>query len=455
MITFRTFGGYRYFIEGDYNTLKAIRQSMAIFDSTIKKKKIFNPMLNEWVYPFSLVQGAVNSIITKQQLKMVVDTCDKLGIKYVMPLHYISESLQPHASSIVGLYLDQIAAYEAMCLNNCGIINAATNYGKSYVFLAYARTIIKENKKLLIMVYTDKLFKQTLALLQGDMGVNNVGYVDSNGKFRLDTPIIVAKTLSMQNIFRQKKLNGISFDTIIIDECHRASAASYDFMFRKINFNFIFGMSGTPFKNGTHQLQMHKRFGDVIYHNTSVQNELIGRSRNTNYFFVNNRIKRGHTIYDCPERIRITKEIVASRRDTDILITCDRISHIENIFEAIKDMGLNIILAHTKLTNELEIMNDNQVKGIPMVVICTTILLEGLNIKNGFPTMIYACGGSSTVRIHQFAGRAKRLDNEMEGTKNLDIFEFEDTGNSNARANSLARQADIKNSGYVINKINL
>lgn len=109
----------------------------------------------------------------------------------------------------------------------------AKHYGGNVLFLAHLRDILGSNA-------AQGSFKKAWPEISDEIGV-----VDGDNK-NLDKQITIAtmQSFSKEDLFTQ--LPRTHFDTIIIDECHHASAASYEKIIEYFEPNFLLGMTATP-----------------------------------------------------------------------------------------------------------------------------------------------------------------------------------------------------------------
>ena len=134
------------------------------------------------------------------------------------------------------------------------VVSAATGTGKGTLLASLARRAEAKGSRVLILVHRKELIEDLAARVQAIPGAAPPGVVQGR-RDGSDAPIVVA---SVQSLVR--RLAGLqAFDLVITDECHHATAPSYQLVYRAVEearrragkperFAHL-GMSATPFRS--------------------------------------------------------------------------------------------------------------------------------------------------------------------------------------------------------------
>ena len=102
-----------------------------------------------------------------------------------------------------------------------------TGTGKTVIFAELIRLLIAQGKTPMVLVHRDELAKQTVAKIEAAAPGVRIGVVKAERHETHGVDVIVA---SVQTLGRQVRLDTVPPDlvsTVIVDECHHASADSY------------------------------------------------------------------------------------------------------------------------------------------------------------------------------------------------------------------------------------
>lgn len=141
-----------------------------------------------------------------------------------------------------------------------------TGGGKSTIFSSYTKLCVKHRKKVLFMVHSKELVQQFAQRLSSQFNLGS-GVIMSGVKPNRQKPVQVA---SVQTLVRRNKPEA---DLVIIDECHRAKAKTYQKILEYYPDAIIVGLTATPFRSDG------KPLGDIfqdIVHPIKIR-ELINR----------------------------------------------------------------------------------------------------------------------------------------------------------------------------------
>lgn len=143
------------------------------------------------------------------------------------------------------------------------LLSAATGAGKTEIFSFMIKEKIGQGKNCLVLAHRDRLVTQAAARIEGIAGWGQVGLVNGDKK-EWWTPCVVA---TVQSAAVEKQLDRApKFDTIIIDECHRARAPQYAKVIQSLlkPGGLLLGVTATPNRTDKKGL-IPNVFQEVIY----------------------------------------------------------------------------------------------------------------------------------------------------------------------------------------------
>lgn len=191
------------------------------------------------------------------------------------------------------------------------LLISATGTGKTYLSAFDVREF-NPNKGLFI-VHREQIAKQALESYQNVFGdTKSLGILSGNSKdFNKDIVFATIQTLSKDNILLNLSKN--EFDYIVIDEVHRAGAASYQKILNHFTPKFLLGMSATPER--TDDFDIFKLFDYNIAYEIRLQQALEEDLLCPFHYF---------GIQD----ISINGKEIEDKSDFNLLIDDERVNHI-------------------------------------------------------------------------------------------------------------------------------
>ena len=145
-------------------------------------------------------------------------------------------------------YGDQEIVADLMLKRGRGVLNLATNYGKTYLYMRCWKKLQCPN--MLIVVPTQALLYQVRQDFAKNMKLNvdEIGMV-GDGKFEW-RPFTVAIIDSVNLWLNMNKPLPYYFDMLIVDEGHLATSGEYQRLTWACDAPFRFWCSGTAYKDG-------------------------------------------------------------------------------------------------------------------------------------------------------------------------------------------------------------
>jgi superfamily II DNA or RNA helicase len=156
----------------------------------------------------------------------------------------------------------QIAAAEALAGHECGVLCAATAFGKTVVgaWLIAARgvnTLVLVHRRQLMDQWRERL-TTFLEMPPGTVGVIGGGRLKPTGK--LDIAVI-------QSLNQKGKVADLVADygQVIVDECHHLSAFSFEAVMKQAKARYVVGLTATPVRRDGHQPIITMQCGPIRY----------------------------------------------------------------------------------------------------------------------------------------------------------------------------------------------
>jgi len=335
-----------------------------------------------------------------------------------------------------------------------GIVNAATNAGKSLIIGAI---LCNFEGYALVLIHNQLVFKQLVQLCK-DLGLNT-------GEIRADKLQFGKVTVAMERTFFKRYITDTAVQQyvsrvglVITDEVHRASGSNYQSLLLECPAFSRIGFSGTSLEGTQAQQEAIKSsFGAVLVDITNdemidagvsseVMVEIFKISYNKWAKF-DDYATRLRSMYKNNQRLEIIKKVV-KEYSRGILIVVDKVEHGKELQYWLNDQ-YSVDFIHGELdaaTRELMLrrFEENEIDAL----ITTSVLQEGVNIK-GIRTIVYAAGGKSSIKVKQFIGRGLRKKEEDNHLRVVDFFD--DT--TNLDEHSKARIEIYKKEKFKVNEI--
>lgn len=318
-----------------------------------------------------------------------------------------------------------------------GVINEATNAGKSLIAAALFKTY-SDDKKFIFIVNRQHLYEQIKKEITELIG-DEIGYIGKDGIKWNRFMVVMAPTLRNHlSKFRDQLLR---FDVCIVDECHYASSATYREILMALGNCYVrVGMSGTPFKHKDKNKneRILSFFGPTLH--TTSNDDLIKLGFSTKPVIT---ISPGNTKIKVPKDYKEEEKwglIKSKERNGKVLkrvrhhlkksrlpmmVVCKFHNHTELVYRKIKKKhpDLRIEFIHVKVKNRLAILKDFK-DGKIDILVTSKLIKEGQNLPL-IQVIIMACGGASVIDVLQVVGRALRKHNSK---RRVWIDDFWDEG---------------------------
>ena len=340
---------------------------------------------------------------------------------------------------------NQDVAIALISSSDCGVIEAATAFGKGFIIAL----LCKAYPTLNIVVTTgsvqvvNTLYEYLCKTIPGEVGILGGGRNILAGK-----RVIVSTLRSLPNIPAEK------VQLVFVDECHAVgmNLAAKDLM--RFAFARRFGFSASPMRNDGTALMMESIVGPTILkmsYQEAVDASMITPMRY--YMLPCNSCPQVATKEDLPDfmmkrwsywcnrsRNEAIKRLVYSIKEVyngQILIVCNTLEHCIQLHKLLpwfkvayygatdmKDMqskfpGMD--LSQYKMSQkQLSIMLHAFAKGTLRYLLSTKILKQGVNLVH-LSCLIRADGDTSGIECIQIPGRLSRLDKGKSSAYLIDV----------------------------------
>lgn len=319
-----------------------------------------------------------------------------------------------------------------------GIINAATNAGKSFVFPFLVESY--QNPKTLILTNRVKVMEAILENFETVGTINADGFNPANVTVAMDKSLL--NYCNSANVL--KYLNEV--ELLIVDECHWASGKGYTKLIDQIGAYHRFFFSGTSL-DGKDEVQTGTLVGmaaPVIYQISNQDMIEAGQSKDVEVIIIENHCNEikpykenlSVNVKQSIGRLRgLTEQIVGKA-----LILTQWTEHAELIARALK-----CEFTHSKDSQKNEKIH-NFKQSCNGILVSTMIISEGVNI-DGIDTVVWAGAGMSVRMIKQSIGRGLRG-----GDGKLRVIDFMDADGGKLESHSRSRINTYEKEGFLVTK---
>jgi len=334
-------------------------------------------------------------------------------------------------------YPYQWEALEAVKNNDCGIIRAATGSGKTLVAAMMTsyfgkRTIIYViGKDLLHQLHKffSQIFDQEIGII-GD-GLCKIRDINIASVWSVGQAVGVEKSkLLLDTADSEKKIDKNKYRKIldlmktaklhIFDECHLAACDTIQKISRKINPEYIYGMSASPWRDDGAGLLIEGIFGSNIIDISAsylIKNNYLVKPyiKFLKVPKLNVKLPRKYpTVYKhyiIENEVRNNKIIKGANKLVEQgfkpLVLFTRLNHGKKLFDEISKTIPSVLLSGKSKTEDREKAKDQLESGEIKCIVASTIFDIGVDLP-ALSGLIIAGGGKSSVRACQRIGRVIR-----------------------------------------------
>lgn len=323
----------------------------------------------------------------------------------------------------------QIQAVKLALNNHLGVLDLATNAGKTMIALFCMLNCVLSGKRALFVCNSKEILEQTVKTAIEFFGEKNIGQWSGSSKEL--APVMFCTVQSLNKLTKPIPDVGL----VMIDELHLFVNPSGKRLLMFYYHAKVIGMSGSAFVGEDHRkMSTQALFGRPLM--TVKNDELVkkGVSANGKIYMVDidvpnplpkaliERMKKEPEGADAVEmdnycysnntpRNHILKKLAINQYNQDrrIVMLVKRIEHGENLMAMIEPILKDKVafLQGEDSRKRRDYIFDKFKSGEIRVIIATTILDTGVSI-NEIDTIINCCGGSSKSKVLQRLGRILR-----------------------------------------------
>lgn len=360
---------------------------------------------------------------------------------------------------------DQWEVSEILKKHNCGVVSAATAFGKTVV----GAWLISDKKvNTLIIVNRTSLLDQWKERLMTFLNVDKASIGEIGGGKNKRTGIIDIALIQSLNTRGEVKEYVSEYGQVIVDECHHIAAFGYEQVLRSVKAKYVYGLTATPIRRDGHHPITFMQCGSVIYRKTAkdaegfsdmermvvpVHTEFTYNEKNSSgkitiqelYKSIAEDEKRNSQIFD---------DVLNALQEgkSPILIT-ERTAHVEYLYNKFKGFVKNIITLTGGMDKKRRQEVFEQLKGIGsneerLIIATGKYIGEGFDDQR-LDTLFLAMPISWKGTLQQYAGRLHRNNGNK---KKVVIYDYVDDKVPMLLKMNNKRVNGYKNMGYTFDK---
>lgn len=332
----------------------------------------------------------------------------------------------------IKIYNYQKKALQEILKNNMGILEAPPGYGKTIIALS---TLTYRKQRSLIIVHTKELLTQWIQKIGDVLGIErgDVGII-GGGKEKIGKKITVATYQSL--IRKNLKILADRIGYVIVDECHRVPANTFQKVVKEFKARYLLGLTATPFRKDKLQKLMFLYMGEIIHRidPDKISSELKGVNsileiRYTDFYPTFEKVKKYKKIIEAltedeNRNYLIARDIIGEYSlDKSILVLTGRKGHCLEISQRLGQKT-----KHSILTGNLspkarrEVLKDFKDKKIRVLLATGQLIGEGIDLPF-LNTLFLVFPTSSKTKLIQYIGRVQRKNKGKSISKVYDYYD--------------------------------
>lgn len=318
----------------------------------------------------------------------------------------------------------QVDAVNAAIESECGLIEAATGSGKTWMVAVLCDILNKSDLRALVIVPSADLVEQTIATLA--VGGLDIGTYCGDKKDYAHATVVATWQALQYNPEIVKE-----FDALIIDEAHGASARVISELTNKVgkDIRYRWGFTGTIPKGEVDKMSLQSTFGDILYRITAVDLMRMGylaqleiepiETQDGKEQFPDYASEKAY-LTKTAERLDLLADIIITKAETfgNTLVLVNSIKQGQQLQKLIKDAVFLYGNDEVKIRRQWYELFE---KSNNLIVIATFgIASTGISIDRIF-CMIMVDAGKAFERCIQSIGRGLRLGHDKTKVHCVDI----------------------------------
>ena len=348
---------------------------------------------------------------------------------------------------------EQGQAANALLEHENGILSATTGFGKTVIG---AHLISERKVNTLVLVHLANLQRQWIDSLNQFLTINEepeptytptgrvrkgtiIGTI-GGGKSRPSGIVDVALMQSLVSGDEVKELVK-NYGMVIVDECHRAAAFTFEQILKTTNARYVYGLSATPTRKDGHHPIIYMHCGKIRY---KVDAKKQAEERPFEHFIIPRftRFQKPaqhqgdwniQSIYkaladsEVRNSLILQDVLVAVEQGRNPIVLTERKEHVSILYKLLSEQAKNVfcLVGGVSQKNNLEIME--QIAAVPtdkpLIIVATGRYVgEGFDLPR-LDTLFLAMPISWKGTVQQYAGRLHRL---FEGKEEVQIYDYVD-----------------------------
>lgn len=392
--------------------------------------------------------------IPRALLENLTAQCDKFNVKYEVEDNRCKDN-EINVEFNGELRKSQAEAAESLIKYDCGILNAATAFGKTVVC---CNIIAQKKVNTLIILQSSALMEQWAEALNKFLNIDEElpEYETPSGRIKRRKSVIgrlqgahdsttgIIDIAMAGSIIKKGEYHKClkEYGLVILDECHHAASDTIVDVLQEVNAKFVYGVTATPFRGDGLEKINYMLLGPVRYKFTSkdrakeqgIEHLVCPRFTravapkfktekmhpNEAYEIIRNNEDRDKLI------LEDTKKCIGEGR-TPVVLT-KYIDHAEKLNEQLKKCadyvflmtGTNSKREHRRILKEMNFVKVDE----SMILVATGKLIgEGFDFPR-LDTLIMAAPVAWKGVVEQYAGR---LNRDYGGKKSVIIYDYVDS----------------------------
>lgn len=310
------------------------------------------------------------------------------------------------------------------------IINANPSFGKTFTCLALAARL---KQKTLVIVHSSALLDQWSAeikkVLGSDFSTITKGVVDVQGSITVATiQTLVKHVLSLKN----------TFGLVIVDETHKAPAATYQKILGTLKPYYRIGATATLNRKDQKEFLIYNSISQKVVSPDQKENVLpikvLRVDTGLPFMYSGNWARALTALYDNDTFKTIVSyyTIKLYREGHSVILMTNRIQAINDFYELIKPKipELQVISGKTNSASKdrESIINTVERGNCRAIIVSTSIFSEGISI-NALSGMVLAQPTNNSLLLEQIMNRISRPPKAGKDKKDPVFVDFNFTGN--------------------------
>lgn len=393
-------------------------------------------------------------IIPRGLLDSLIDGCEKSKIKFeINDERFVGRSIDVHFNG--ELKEAQVIAAETLEKHDSGILNAATDFGKTVVC---CNIIARKRVNTLILLQSSALMEQWEKALKEFLVINEEPpeYKTPSGRIKVrksnigklqgahdsTTGIIdiaMVGSLCKKGQFHDR-LKG--YGMVILDECHHAASETIIDVLQEVRAKYVYGVTATPARSDGLEKINYMLLGPIRYKFTSKER---AKEQGISHL-VYPRFTRAIAPRFGNDKMHPNEayEIVRDNSDRDNIIISDvkqcidngrtpvvlsrYVDHSQKLYDRLQGAAAHIFLlsgANSKREHKQILMQMSEVKPNESMILVATggLVGEGFDFPR-LDTLIMATPVAWKSVVEQYAGR---LNRDYEGKQEVIIYDYVDS----------------------------